>query len=84
MKTSVKKVLSLMLTLVMAFSLAVPAFAAEDERTALDAAAAAQATTPTVQSKPAAAVSPTVNAATNPDVPYRSDDFDFDLADIDI
>ena len=31
MKTSVKKVLSLMLTLVMAFSLAVPAFAAEDD-----------------------------------------------------
>ena len=54
------------------------AFAAEDERAALDSAAAVQASSPVVQSKPAE------NAATNPDIPYKSDDFDFDLADLDI
>jgi hypothetical protein len=60
-------------------------FAAEDEKAALDAASAQQAASPVVQSKPTAAASkPTENAATNPEIPYKSDDFEFDLADIEI
>ena len=58
------------------------AFAAEDEKQALHSASAIQAAAPVVQSKPAA--KPTENAATNPDVPYKSEDFDFDLADLEI
>lgn len=61
------------------------AFAAEDERAALDSAAQMQSAAPVVQSKPAQTASkPAENAATNPDIPYKSDDFDFDLADLDI
>ena len=59
------------------------AFAAEDEKKALEAASAKQASAPVVQSK-ASAPKPTENAATNPELPYKSDDFDFDLADLDI
>ena len=60
-------------------------FAAEDEKAALDAASAQQAASPVVQSKLTAAASkPTENAATNPEIPYKSDDFEFDLADIEI
>ncbi|MBQ7983115.1 MAG: DUF2791 family P-loop domain-containing protein, partial [Clostridia bacterium] len=58
------------------------AFAAEDEKTALEAAATVQTASPTVRSR--SAEKPAENAATNPDIPYKSDDFDFDLADLDI
>ena len=59
------------------------AFAAEDEAAALASAAEAQTASPVVQ-RAAPAAKPVENAATNPDIPYKSDDFDFDLADLDI
>lgn len=58
-------------------------FAAEDEKQALDAAASVQTSAPVVQNK-ASAPKPTENAATNPEIPYKSDDFEFDLADLEI
>ena len=62
------------------------AFAAEDEAAALASAAEVQAAAPVVQQRTPAVptAKPTENAATNPDIPYKSDDFDFDLADLDI
>ena len=62
------------------------AFAAEDEAAALASAAKVQASAPVVQQRTPAAptAKPTENAATNPDIPYKSDDFEFDLADLEI